>query len=488
MVTNALLTPSQMAEVDAASIAAGVSGIELMESAGLAVADAVAANWSQRTVVVLCGPGNNGGDGYVAARHLQSRGWPVRVGSLGSQSDLSGDAAHHAALWQGPVEKLSEDLLTDECVVIDALFGAGLSRPLSGDAQSIVESLIAHSSEVCAVDVPSGVDGATGEARGCAAPARITVTFVRKKPGHLIYPGRGLCGDIVLADIGTPPAALDVVESTTWENTPTLWNHAFPWPDADGHKYKRGSAVVFGGATTTGAGRLSATAALRAGAGLVTLAVSEEAWAIYATAMTAVMVQPLSAPSDFGELLEDSRYNAVAIGPGAGVGNQTRERVLAALKPGNDRSVVLDADALTSFADHPDYLFDAIGGPCVLTPHDGEFAKLFGMSGDKIDKARKAAEISGAVVLLKGPDTVVAHPDGRVSINTNAPATLATAGSGDVLTGFITGLLAQGMEAFEAASAATWLHGATATTFGPGLIAEDLIDRLPNALRELQRL
>lgn len=507
-----LLTPTQMAAADRASISAGVSGIALMEAAGKAVADAVARRWPRQNVLVLCGPGNNGGDGFVAARHLLAAGWPVRLSQLLADQPLTGDAAHHAGLWTGGTEPFSTALLDAPALVgtlvIDALFGAGLTRPLDGAALAMVQALAAQRAVVCAVDVPSGLDGATGKvwgnAEGGAAPAALTVTFFRKKPGHLLYPGRALCGGLVVADIGTPNAVFDAPGTdgaaswNTWENDPALWRAGFPWPQADGHKYQRGHAVVLGGASITGASRLTARAAARMGAGLVTLAVPEAVWPVYAAAMTGVMVHALPGhdpAAGLGDLLADPRHNAVAIGPGAGVGESTRAAVLAALQPG--RAVVLDADALTSFAADPAQLFSAIqaagrpdGSPahCVLTPHDGEFARLFDTTGDKLTRARRAAALSGAVVLLKGSDTVIAEPGGRAVVNSNAPPTLATGGSGDVLTGLIAGLLAQGMGAFDAACAATWLHGEAATAFGPGLVAEDLPESLPGVLRALKAM
>ncbi|MFT7598055.1 MAG: hydroxyethylthiazole kinase-like uncharacterized protein yjeF [Acidimicrobiales bacterium] len=485
-----VLTPAEMSRIDQASIAAGVSGVDLMEHAGSAVADAIVARWSKRPVVVLCGPGNNGGDGFVVARHLQSRGWSVRVASSSRSPDRLGDAGHHAALWDGAVEPFSSELLADDTVVVDALFGAGLSRPVDGEALVMIQAMIAAQTAVCAIDVPSGVDGATGEVRGAAAPAEVTVTFFRKKPGHLVFPGRALCGEVVLADIGTPSGALDGFSPQTWENAPVLWQDRYPWPQAAGHKYQRGSVLVLGGAVTTGASRLTATAAMRVGAGLVTLAVPEQAWAVYAAAMTGVMVHPLrglDGGSEFSALLDDQRRNAVAIGPGLGVGRSTCLAALAALAVADRRrAVVLDADAFTSFADDPHSLFDAISGPCVLTPHDAEFARVFDPSGDKLSRVRRAASQSGAVVLLKGSDTVIASPDGRAAINTNAPPDLATGGSGDVLTGLIVGLLAQGLGPFDAACAGSWLHGEVATAFGPGLIAEDLPTGLPAVLRQLK--
>ncbi len=481
---NALLTPAEMAMADRAAIAGGVAGTQLMETAGRAVAETVLERWSPRPVAVLCGPGNNGGDGFVAARYLAAAGWPVRLGLLGDRAALTGDAEHHAALWPEPVSALDAGLLQGAGLVVDAIFGAGLSRDVDGAARAAIEAMAASGLPVVAVDVPSGLDGASGAVRGAAAPATVKVTFFRKKPGHLLLPGRVLVGEVVLVDIGIPARVLAAIAPRTHENGPTLWLDAYPWPRLETHKYKRGHALIVGGAVMTGAARLAARAALRIGAGLVTLAAPAGAWPVYAASLTGVIVQPVAAPEAFDALLGDGRRNALLIGPGAGVTEETRERTLAAL--GTRRAVVLDADALTVFADVPETLFAAIAGPCVMTPHEGEFRRLFAVPGDKLARAREAARQSGAVVLIKGADSVIAAPDGRAVINANAPPELATAGSGDVLSGLITGLLAQGLDPFRAACAACWLHGDAAERFGPGLIAEDIVETLPQTLHGLK--
>ena len=479
----ALLTPEQMGRADRASEARGVTGEAMMEASGAAVAVAVGARWPMRPVTVLCGPGNNGGDGFVAARHLAAAGWPVTLALLGARDRLAGEAASAAALWTGPIAPFSPAVIAGPGLIIDALFGAGLSRRLEGPALAMVEAIKASHRPVCAIDVPSGLDGATGRILGDAAPADLTVTAFRKAPGHLLYPGRGLCGDVVVADIGTPLGVLEAIAPTTWENGPGLWRDAYPWPSPEDHKYKRGEVLILGGEAMTGAARMTAQAAARAGAGMVTLAAPTPVWPVYAAAVTHAIVRAFDGDAGWDALLADGRRNALAIGPGAGVGAATRRRVLAALATG--RATVLDADALTVFAETPDVLFAAIRGPCVLTPHAGEFMRLFSTAGDKLTRTRAAARRSGAVVLLKGADTVIAAPDGRAVINANAPAALATGGAGDVLTGFVAALLAQGMPPFEAAAAAAWLHGAAATAFGPGLVADDLPDALPTVLRTL---
>ena len=478
----ALLTSAQMAEADRLTVASGIDGLALMENAGRPVAREMMRRWSPRPVVVLCGPGSNGGDGFVVARRLAEADWPVRVALMMPRGGLPSAAAHHASLWRGEVESLEAAALGNAELVVDAIFGAGLSRPLEGVAAQTLQAAAAAGLTIVAVDVPSGLMGDTGDNVG-AVPAVLTVTCFRKKPGHLLQPGRSLCGEVVVADIGTPASVFEHVLPDTFENGPALWAAALPTLQSAGNKYARGHALVSGGYPVTGAARMAARAAARIGAGLTTIAVPEVALPIYASALTSIMVAPLAQPAGLELLLEDKRYSGLLIGPGAGTGAATRERVLGMLRTG--RPTVLDADALTAFEGEPASLFQAIKGPCVLTPHDGEFARLFDTRGDKLARTRAAARTSGAVVVLKGSDTVIAAPDGRAIINSNAPPTLATAGAGDVLSGIVLGLLAQGMDHFLAAAAAVWIHGAAAATFGPGLLAEDLADLLPAQLAGL---
>jgi ADP-dependent NAD(P)H-hydrate dehydratase / NAD(P)H-hydrate epimerase len=484
--THALLTPRQMCEADRLAIAAGTPGTVLMKNAGRAVADAICRRWPPRPVAVLCGPGNNGGDGFIVGRVLAERGWPVRLALLGERDALKGDAAWAASCWGGPVEPIAVSVLDGAALAVDALFGAGLARRIEGMAAEVITALDERRVPVVAIDMPSGVDGASGEIRGIAPDAALTVTFFRRKPGHLLLPGRLKCGETLVAPIGIDARVLGTIAPDTAANHRALWFGNFPWPSPAAHKYSRGHALVVGGAVMTGAGRLAARAAARTGAGLVTVAAPASAFAIYAAALTGVIVSPVTGPDDFAHLVADKRRNAALIGPGAGIGPETRAKALQILAAG--KSAVLDADALTVFADSPADLFAAIRAPCVLTPHEGEFGRLFGDIGSKLDRARRAAAASGAVVLLKGADTVVAAPDGRAAINENAPPELATAGSGDVLAGIVLGLLAQGMPPFEAACAAAWLHGDAACRFGIGLVAEDLVEMLPAVLAGLREL
>ena len=492
-----LLTSAQMAEADRIAIAGGVSGADLMENAGRAVADCVAGRHGNR-VVVVAGPGNNGGDSFVAARLLAERGYAVRVVLLGEAARLKGDAAAAARRWTGPVEQASPQALAhglaNADIVIDALFGAGLDRPVDGVARAMIKAMNQSSVPVVAVDLPSGINGSSGVVMGAAVRATETVTFFRRKVGHLLLPGRLHCGRLHVADIGIPATVLGRIRPSTFANGPDLWRRVFPLPRPEGHKYSRGHAVVVsGGIAHTGAARLAARGALRAGAGLVTIASPRDALAVNAAANLAIMVRTVGSPKALSSFLADERRNAVVLGPGGGVGPIMRKMVAAALA--SQAGVVLDADALTSFSGGSKLLTAAIKKRAdqvvVLTPHEGEFRRLFNAIdkkhrlNSKLEKARPAAHESGAIVVLKGADSVVAAPDGRAAIAENAPPWLATAGSGDVLGGMIAGLLAQGMPGFEAAAAAVWLHGEAACAFGPGLIAEDLPEALPQVYRRL---
>jgi ADP-dependent NAD(P)H-hydrate dehydratase / NAD(P)H-hydrate epimerase len=492
-----LLTAEEMAQADQLAVRAGVPELTLMENAGRAVADeAVKMVRQGGTIAVLCGPGNNGGDGFVAARLLAERGYDIRLGLLGEVKDLKGAAAQMARRWTYDVLPLRLQSISDAELIIDAIFGAGLRRPVPGEVSKMLAAAARMSIPVLAVDVPTGLDGTTGEVDGLPYTAAKTVTFVRRKPGHVLLPGRDLCGPVIVADIGMPADAIGELRCETHANGPGLWIERFPWPWSQSHKHARGHAVVISGPPQcTGAARLAARGALRVGAGLVTLATPINAFVINAAHLTAVMIKPFADPVGLNAIISQLHpdYDPVLIGPGLGRSDTARESVLMVIQKA--AKVVLDADALSAFAAReghekaPAELFAAIGkakGPVVMTPHEGEFRRLFpNLQGSKLDRARAAAAQTGAIVVLKGADTVIACPDGRAAINENAPAWLATAGSGDVLAGFVTGLLAQGMPPFEAACAAVWLHGDVATAFGPGLIAEDLPEQLPRSLGAL---
>lgn len=489
-----VLTTSEMERADRLTIAAGTPGFSLMLSAGQAVAQAAMDLVEEGPILVVCGPGNNGGDGFVAAAELAAQGREVSVILMCERDALHGDAASAAKGWKYPVLPFNPQAIGKPALIIDALFGAGLSRPVTGEPHDMIAAINANGARVLAVDLPSGINGTTAAVMGIAVRATETVTFFRKKPAHLLLPGRMHCGRVRVADIGIDPHVLAEIKPQAFENRPEIWQTQFPVPHMDGHKYARGHVLaVSGDMTATGAARMAARGALRAGAGLATLASPRDALAVNAAALTAVMVRAVDTPIEFGELLGDKRYNTCIIGPGAGIGERTRDLVHTALSA--QRHLVLDADALTSFADAPERLFEQIRGnsavEVVLTPHEGEFPRLFSDLSNKhpgrskLERVRDAAARCGAVVLLKGADTTVAAPDGRATIAANAPPWLATAGAGDVLSGIIAGLLAQGVPAFEAASIGVWMHGEAGAEAGPGLIAEDLAETLPAVFRRI---
>jgi hydroxyethylthiazole kinase-like uncharacterized protein yjeF len=470
-----ILTKAEMAAADRAAIDRGTPALILMERAGLAVANAVAGRLTPRPTAVLCGPGDNGGDGYVTARHLKARGWPVWVEQLAAPKSEGAKAM--AARWDGETRPLTPENGHAE-LTIDALFGVGLSKPLDSRAGARAR----HSGPVVAIDIPSGLAADTGRAIGQDAfRAMLTVTFHRKKPAHVLEPGRSSCGEIVVADIG-----LGDTPTQAYENQPELWRARLHWPTTNSHKYSRGRLVVVsGGVANTGAARLAARGGLRIGAGAVTLLTPPDAILVNAAHLEAIMLRPFEGLIQLAEAAHTA--DAVVIGPAAGIGAGTVAQVAALVQTG--AAMIIDADALTSFKDDPRRLFGVLDRDDVLTPHVGEFARIFpgllDSAPDRITATRQASAKAGAVVLLKGPDTVIAAPDGRCAVNTNGAPWLATAGSGDVLAGFVAGLIAQGVESFEAACAAVWIHGAAGSQFGPGLIAEDLPGLAPPILRDL---
>ncbi|SLN30162.1 Bifunctional NAD(P)H-hydrate repair enzyme Nnr [Roseivivax jejudonensis] len=511
-----LLTAAEMSAAERTDIEAGrVTGAELMARAGAGTVDAVLAKWPDlaagaHRAVVLCGPGNNGGDGFVVARLLAARGWTIDLYLLGRADALPPDARANHDLWRerGEVRALEDAAIAPpavdgEVLWIDALFGTGLSRPftLSAVARQLGAAARDPETRVVAIDMPSGWCSDSGRWLGDAAPeartaADLTVTFHRRKAGHILSDGPTACGQLARVDIGLEAATAPGARPARLVEPDTLAAVS----KRPGHKYDHGHALVLtGGAGRTGAARLSARAALRIGAGLVTLGVPGAAQLEVAMHETAVMLRRVDDAEALDTALEDPRLNSLCLGPGLG-SERAHALVPAALASG--RATVLDADALTAFADAPDRLFSKLHARCVLTPHMGEFARLFpdiaedlkrtpesGPAASRIDAARAASVRCGAVVLLKGADTVIAAPDGRVLVNAavyeRSVPWLATAGAGDTLAGLIAGLLARGIAPLEAAGTGAWLHVECARRFGPGLIAEDLCGMLPGVLREL---
>ena len=479
-ISKLLLTPEEMTAADAAAAASGIDSYALMERAGAAVASTLLRHFpAVRRAAVLCGPGNNGGDGYVAARYLAESSVTVDVFQIGEPARLKGDAARARDDFPTAGQPLESYQPRIGDVVIDALFGAGLARDVPENVRNVIGRVKEASVPVIAIDLPSGVDGRTGAVRGAAFVADRTVTFMTRKPGHLLIPGRELCGELEVFDIGIPGRIIRAEKrQQIAENGPERWRDMLPSSGLETHKYKRGHLVVFSGAAgKTGAARMSAMAGLKAGAGLVTIAAPEDAVEENAAHLTAIMLHPIGDEATLRGWLHDERLQTFVLGPGFGVGERAR-RFVAAL---SERHLVLDADGLSSFKDAPDELFSRFSGKprLVLTPHEGEFGRLFpDIAADaargKIEKAQAAAARANAAIVYKGADTVIASPDGRAYINTNAPVWLATAGSGDVLAGIIGALMAQGVPAFEAAAAGVYMHGEAGMRAGKGLTAEEL--------------
>jgi hydroxyethylthiazole kinase-like uncharacterized protein yjeF len=482
MAARDILTVAEMTAADQATIASGTSGLVLMQRAGEAVAAAIRTRWGPCKTLVLCGPGNNGGDGFIAAKALAEAGYDVAVTLEGDWEALKGDAANAAAAWNGLVERLEPSRVGEVDLIVDALFGAGLSKPLSGIVANTLRAAEAATAPLVAVDLPSGLSGDTAKPLGYAPRCDLTVTFHRRKLAHVLEPGRSLCGEVVVADIG-----LEAPRTRLFENGPDLWRHRFPWPSTTSHKHSRGRVIVVSGEMwSTGAARLSARGALRIGAGLVTLLSPPDALLVNAAHLEAVMLRPFDTDVELEAAATD--VDAAVIGPAAGVDEATVSNLFALARTG--AAIVIDADALTAFRDDPEELFSVLDRDDVLTPHPGEFERVFpGLLKavpERVTAARRASAKAHAVVLLKGPDTVIAAPDGRCAVNMNGSPWLATAGSGDVLTGFIAGLIAQGMDSFEAACAGVWIHAEAAALHGPGLISEDLPGLAPQVLRTLR--
>lgn len=471
-----ILTPQEMRAAEQALFDAGLDSFVLMQRAGEAVAEFVHAHWPDGTIQVLCGPGGNGGDGFVAAAKLAKLWRKVEVFCAVPVAELKGDAAKAAALWEGKVGTLEEALTAPHDLVLDALYGGGLSRPLEGAAAALAQ----RSARVISVDVPSGIDGATAKPIGPCFRAEGTLTFAALRPAHVLLPGAAFCGAVMVADIGVP------VQTKAVENSPALWVGQMPQPGQSDYKHRRGHLkVVSGPMTSTGAARLAARAGLRAGAGLVTLLSPPDAMMVNATHLTAIMLSSVDGADALAEAA--STANVVILGPAAGLTARTLAYAETLLK--SPARCVLDADALTVFSDDPARLFAQLRPGDVLTPHTGEFQRLFGdllvSAPNKIEAARAAAAKAGCVIVVKGADTVIADPAGHALVNTHATRWLATAGSGDVLAGFMASFMSQGVDTFTAAAMATWIHGEAGIRIGAGLISEDLEQELPDILSAL---
>lgn len=490
-----LLTPQQMGEADRLSVTlTGQDSFTLMQSAAKAVADIVLNEYrSHRRIAILCGPGNNGGDGYAAASLLKAHGFDVVCFSLASPRENS-DGKKAFTLWDGITSSIQLFVPDNFDLIIDALYGAGLDRPLDEALEAVIEKIAESDRPVIAVDLPSGVFGRTGAVAGKAIKATKTVTFFRLKPGHVCYPGRAQCGEIRLVNIGIPDAVLNSIKPSYFLNTPHLWEPLWPILDYDTHKYRRGHAVVFSGPqTSTGAARLAAFAAARSGAGLVTVLAPQDALPVHEMHLTSIMIKKMEDDREILTFLAARKVRSVVLGPAFGALDRAFSIAKAILREGKITTLVLDADALTALAGHGQEMFELIKSSpvnVILTPHEGEFHRVFpDIAGrterTRIEKAKDAAEQSGATIVYKGADTMIASPLGRVAITINGTPYLATAGAGDVLSGIIGGLSAQQMPPFEAACASVWVHAQCARHFGLGMIAEDIVSALPVVLSEI---
>ncbi|MEN0001286.1 MAG: NAD(P)H-hydrate dehydratase [Pseudomonadota bacterium] len=482
-----------MADADRHTITSGLfDGPRLMENAGAAVMDVILQDFgSVGHVHIVCGPGNNGGDGYVVARLLRDRGHPVSVYAFAAPKNGT-DAQQAAHRWLGPVLPIADFAPNRADLVVDAVFGAGARGALPEPIEQLLVRASGEGARLLAVDLPSGVGGDTGHAT-LDIVYDATVTFYRKKPGHLLEPGRSLCGALHVADIGVRAAPHEGSDANVFENHPLLWQDCLRAADPAAHKYQKGHVAVFSGPSlATGAARLSAQAAQAAGVGAVTLMGTREALQVHAAHVTSVMLKPYVDPAGALAALSDvQKCSAAVLGPGFS-DFETARKIALGLLQSETPSLVLDADGLTAFRDKPDALFQAAAGSpdrLVLTPHEGEFARLFpDLAADdsisKLEKARRAAARAHAVIIYKGRDTVIAAPprpgttQGRAVINAYGPPSLATAGSGDVLAGLVAGLLARSVPTFEAAASAVWLHGDAGYRAGVVATAEDFVTQL----------
>lgn len=466
-----LLTVEQIKMAEEKAMAAGVSEKTLMERAGQAVVEVILKEFSPRQVLVFCGPGKNGGDGQVVAHLLEAEGWHVKVISTKKLP---------------PVAKLEKALLEAE-LIVDGIFGTGLSQPLGDDILSLVRLINLSGKPVVAIDIPTGIETDSGHCSGGAIKATLTVTFFRARPGHYLVPGRLLCGQLFVKDIGIAETLLP--QTSVSLNGPSLWVNSLKVPQPMDHKYSRGSCLIVGTGSMPGAVRLASLAARRIGAGLVRLMCKVEEYPVFATVAWGDIVTPLGSAQEFLDWTMDGHSHSLLWGTGALPQESTRQQAILLLE--SKKPCVLDGGALSSFEGRTPELTRHLHENVILTPHEGEFQRLFphlSFLKNKVEKAHKAAAEAGAIIVLKGYDTIIASPMGEIIINGNAPATLSTAGTGDVLAGLMAGLLAQDLDPFQAAAAAVWIHGEAANRVGLGLIAEDLLGEIPRILQLLSTL
>ena len=484
---NQVLNNEQMYQADMLAEQKNIHSLFLMESAGNSISIEIRKRWTKSRILIICGPGNNGGDGFVVARLMRKLGWPVKVILYGEEKKLTGDIAVNANRWKesgGNIDTLDTDLIIWSDIIVDALFGTGLSRRLDNRINYFFSEININNKICVAVDIPSGISGNTGNALDNSnypfndniLKCDLTVTFFRPKIGHLLLPAKDYCGELVVTDIGIPEDIIGNIDTKILINHPSEIDKIFP--SIMDHKYNRGYLAVFGG-NMPGAAKLASISALRIGSGLVSIFAENEMRDFYISEYPELIFNDLSL---WEKQIDDSKINALVLGPGYEKAPETVDLVLNALK--KELPIVLDAGAITSFSGKADLLISSISesdSDVVLTPHMGEFSNVFGINlnyNSKIDIALDLAKKTNSTLVLKGNDTIIVNYKEDVFISNNAPPWLATAGSGDVLAGMIGGLLAQGMDGLSAARNAVWIHGEVAKLAGKGMIASDLIFHL----------
>ena len=458
-----------------------------MKNAGKQVFDLIKKNFkNKQPKIVLCGPGNNGGDGFIIAKHLIDHGHKTKVYALLNKKSYKGDAFKALNEYGEKIKKISSFRIKKNALIVDAIFGIGLSRNIKGKLKEIFDQINKSNNCVVSVDIPSGVCSNTGEILGSAIKADFTITFHRKKIGHILGLGKKFSGKIKVVDIGFSQKKMN---TQCLKNSPNLWIRYFPWKKTSDHKYSRGRAVVYGGQKEfTGAAILSAQAALKTGTGSVKIICSKNTLQIYSIKFPSVLKTEINNICQLEYFLKKEKITSILIGPGSGSNKKIKEITKLILR--KVKYVVLDADALTCFREDLKSLYSLLDKNKIITPHLGEFHKIFpkiNKNLNSIDKALNAVKLIKSNIVLKGPTTIIASYNKKIVINNHSSSELAVIGSGDVLSGIIVSLIGQKkMNPFLAGCAATWLHGDIAKNYGKGLIAEDIVRGIPAALKRLK--
>ncbi|PPR34247.1 MAG: Bifunctional NAD(P)H-hydrate repair enzyme Nnr [Alphaproteobacteria bacterium MarineAlpha6_Bin3] len=485
---HTVLTCKDHTDLDKKTIKKFMSGYKLMENAGKIIFEIIKKKFNKnKNIKILCGSGNNGGDAFIVAKLLKENGFKnIELFCLITKNKLKGDAKLAAEKININIQNISNLKITKGNLIIDGLLGSGLNKNIAGNLKKIIEKINSKNHYCISIDIPSGINGDTGEIKGVAVKSDLTITFTKKKPGHLISPGKEYSGDVIVKNIGIDLKKL-FFKPRIYENNPNIWKKDFPWPNQNSHKYTRGFTLIICGEKITGASRLAARGAARIGCGLLCLGVPKKSFNIYATENPIALIETIDDEADLKNILKDKRINTILIGPGLGVNKKKLNLILKVIKD-KKRIVVLDADALKN---NFKKIAEKSNSEIIVTPHYGEFSKILKnlkikKTNDNLSLAKKFVKKTKYNLLLKGNSTIISSNDGKIVINTNSSPFLATGGSGDVLAGMITGLIAQGMKIFESCCAATWIHGEIAKKLGPGLIAEDLPDMIPKILKKLK--